>query len=89
MCQVTHLGELHKELIVEASSGLEFISLVSHTSLELVLASFTCSTPSPSLDYSFVKLMDYHVIASLNDDLGMWILRLNNLRKGSISLISP
>ena len=64
----THLRESCKEIIVEVSpTSLKFSSPIPHTLLELILARFTCSTPSPSLEYSLVKPMDDYVINDIDD----------------------
>jgi len=72
MFQETHLRKSREEVIVEVSqTSVELIAPISHTSLELFHAPFTCPPTSPFLECSVVKPMDNYVITNPTYDLGL------------------
>ena len=74
------LGESCEEVVIEASSpSPNLIHLVSYSSLVLVPARFSCSTPSHSLEFSLVKPVEEYVITDLNDDIGLVDIENNRL----------
>ena len=72
-----------------SSPSLELIDPTTHTSLESVPTRLTCSPPSPSLQYSLVKLMDDYVITNPTYDLGLMDIEKEEMRRGQMSLMGP
>ena len=61
-----------------SSSSLKLINPISYNSLQLV-PSFSCSPPSPSLEYCSVKPIGDYVIIDSNDDIDLVDIENNRL----------